>query len=167
MTLRRSITNELRNEAALSSTYAKGQDLYRAGLVEVQGVSREAGFADVKAQVHGSAGGGYTVSLVVDERGDTVSVSVAGQLVTRGTSDVCVSVTDAYETGPSPATRAAMPDPIDRSAYDEAFGTSTSLSASMETQPQTPMAPLQLHSAPTAPSLLDLFIDWVKETVGI
>ena len=31
MTLRRSITNELRNEAALSSTYAKGQDLYRAG----------------------------------------------------------------------------------------------------------------------------------------
>lgn len=106
-------------------------------------------------------------ALVVDERGDTVSVSVAGQLVTRGTSDVCVSVTDAYETGPSPATRATLPDPIDRSAYDEAFGTSTSLSTSMETQPQTPMAPPQLHSAPTAPSLLDLFIDWVKETVGI
>ena len=106
-------------------------------------------------------------ALVVDEHGDTVSVSVAGQLVMRGTSDVCVSVADAYETGPSPAARATLPDPIDRSAYDEAFGTSTSLSASMETQPLTPMAPSQLRSSQTAPSLLDIFIDWVKETVGI
>ena len=68
MTLRRSITNELRNEAALSSTYTKGQDLYRAGFVEVQGVSREAGFADVKALVRGSASTPYSVTLVVDER---------------------------------------------------------------------------------------------------
>ncbi|MDO4533000.1 MAG: SNF2 helicase associated domain-containing protein, partial [Coriobacteriia bacterium] len=72
MTLRRSITNELRNEAALSSTFSRGQDLHRARLVEVQDVSREAGFADVRALVRGSGLSPYTVSLVVDERENTL-----------------------------------------------------------------------------------------------
>ena len=72
MTLRRSITNELVREASQTSTYYRGRDLYRWGTVKVSGIHREAGFADVDGLAYGSGADPYGVSLVVDERENTV-----------------------------------------------------------------------------------------------
>jgi len=68
MTLRRSITNDLIDQASLPNTFAKGRELYRFGGAKVNAVRREAGFADVDGVVSGSFSVEYPVSFVVDER---------------------------------------------------------------------------------------------------
>ena len=72
MTLRRSIMNELERDAALSSTYPRGVELYRRGSAKVLDIHREAGFAEVSGDVYGSANVPYATVLVVDEREDTL-----------------------------------------------------------------------------------------------
>ena len=72
MTLRRSISKELIRDAALSSTYSRGMELYRRGSAKVQNIHREAGFADVDGIVHGTGYDPYSTMLVVDERESTL-----------------------------------------------------------------------------------------------
>lgn len=106
--------------------------------------------------------------IIVDERGESVSIDMGGQRVTHGTSDVTVSVTGTYTTSvelPSFAQESVRA--IDRAEFDDEFGTQTAVNTSLAAHPHTPMAPSTLDTTPAQGSLLDLFIDWVKQTMGV
>ncbi|KAB8295658.1 beta strand repeat-containing protein [Bifidobacterium avesanii] len=66
---------------------------------------------------------------VVDASGRTVTIVAGGKTVVSGTSGITVTVTGAYSTSVEAGGDTELADEtIDRSAYDEQFGTSTSWS---------------------------------------
>ncbi len=106
--------------------------------------------------------------IIVDEQGESVSVEVGGTRVTHGTSAVTVSVTGAYATSAElPSFAQESVRAIDRAEFDDEFGTQTAVDTNLVTRPHTPMAPSTLDTSAAQGNLLDLFIDWVKQTMGV
>ncbi|MGI6230155.1 MAG: beta strand repeat-containing protein [Tractidigestivibacter sp.] len=63
---------------------------------------------------------------VVDENGNTVTIVADGQTVVQGDSDITVTVNGTYSTDYDESGEGTLStDLIDRSAFDEAFGTDT------------------------------------------
>ncbi|MGN0076148.1 MAG: hypothetical protein ACI38Z_04145 [Parafannyhessea sp.] len=76
---------------------------------------------------------------VVDSDGKTVTIVCNGQTVVEGTSDVTVTVNGTYSTNYDPSGAGTLAtSTIDRSAFDEAYGTSTAFT--METANSTSSA---------------------------
>ena len=68
MTVKRSIMNDLMDQAALDSTFSRGTMLYYSGAAHIAQIERDDdGFADISGTVTGSAGK-YNVLVTVDER---------------------------------------------------------------------------------------------------
>lgn len=75
---------------------------------------------------------------VVDSSGKTVTIVSGGKTVVEGTSDVTVTVEGTYSTDyDSSGAGTLQTDTIDRSDFDDAFGTSTSFSMSQASSKST------------------------------
>lgn len=75
---------------------------------------------------------------VVDSSGKTVTIVSGGKTVVEGTSDVTVTVEGTYSTDyDSSGAGTLQTDTIDRSGFDDAFGTSTSFSMSQASSKST------------------------------
>lgn len=91
--------------------------------VNVDGTSTWVVTGDTTISALNVASGGK----VVDASGRTVTIVADGQTVVSGTSDVTVTVTGSYSTTVEAGTDTEIADEtIDRTAYDDQFGTSTS-----------------------------------------
>lgn len=92
--------------------------------VNVDGTSTWTVTADCTLSNLNVADGG----AVVDADGNTVTIVAGGETVVEGTSDITVTVTDAYSTEVSTTDAQQVGDPsVDRSSYDSYYSTSTAL----------------------------------------
>ena len=93
--------------------------------VNVDGTSTWVVTGDTTVSALNVASGGK----VVDASGHTVTIVAGGETVVSGTSDVTVTVTGAYSTNVEAGDDTQLAtDTVDRSAYDDRFGTDTAWS---------------------------------------